>query len=74
MNFFKNFAEVAKFYRSLNREEKDQLILNLSDDLGEITNEVTQQKIVNYFYRSDADFGIRIANQLGFSQKDLNGL
>lgn len=74
MTFLNNFTEAANFYRSLNKEEKNQLVLNLSDDLENISNQSIQLRIICYLYRSDKDFGTRMAHQLGFSQQDVVSL
>ncbi|WP_074408297.1 MULTISPECIES: catalase [Aquimarina] len=66
-----DFAQPGSFYRSLSEKDKTNLIRNLKGDLGQVKNIHIQKKMITYFYRSDRDFGMRIAKALGFSQKDF---
>ncbi|WP_165748510.1 catalase [Cellulophaga sp. Z1A5H] len=66
-----DFAQAGDFYRSLTKQEQDNLIKNLSGDLGQVTDKNIQKTMIGYFYRADRDYGMRIAKALGFSQKDF---
>lgn len=66
-----DFAQPGSFYRSLSEKDKTNLIRNLKGDLGQVKDIHIQKKMITYFYRSDRDFGMRIAKALGFSQKDF---
>ena len=66
-----DFAQAGDFYRSLSKQEQDNLIKNLKGDLGQVTDKNIQMKMIGYFYQADSDFGMRIAKELGFSQKDF---
>ncbi len=66
-----DFAQAGEFYRTLSEKDKTNLIRNLRGDLGQVNSKAIQKKMITYFYRSDKDFGMRIAKALGFSQKDF---
>ncbi|WP_255518061.1 catalase-related domain-containing protein [Fulvivirga sp. M361] len=66
-----DFAQAGEFYRSLSKVDQDHLIANLSGDLGQVTDKNIQKKMVTYFYRADKDYGMRVAQALGFGMKDF---
>ncbi len=66
-----DFAQPGDFYRSLSEKDKTNLIRNLVGDLGQVTNKNIQKKMITYFYKSDRDYGIRVAKALGFTEKDF---
>ncbi len=66
-----DFAQPGNFYRSLTEQEKTNLIRNLIGDLKQVTNKKIQKIMITYFYRSDRDYGMRVAKALGFTQKDF---
>ena len=66
-----DFAQAGDFYRALSKTEQDNLIKNLCGDLGQVTNKEIQKKMITFFYRADSNFGMRVAEKLGFAQKDF---
>ncbi len=66
-----DFAQAGDFYRSLSKQDQDNLVSNLVGDLGQVTDKNIQKKMISYFYRADSDFGKRIAKALKFSMKDF---
>jgi catalase len=66
-----DFAQPGDFYRSLTKDQQDNLIKNLSGDLGQVTDKNIQMKMITFFYKADRDYGMRIAKALGFSAKDF---
>jgi hypothetical protein len=66
-----DFAQPGDFYRSLTKDQQDNLIKNLSGDLGQVTDKNIQMTMIGYFYQADRDYGMRIAEALGFSAKDF---
>jgi catalase len=65
-----DFAQVGDFYRSLTKQQQDNLIKNLVGDLNQADNAI-QKKMISHFYQSDRDYGMRVATALGFSAKDF---
>ncbi|MCL1079100.1 catalase [Parashewanella spongiae] len=55
-----NFTQAGIFYRSLNKQDKIDLIANLSGDLGQVKNYNVKHQMLSYFYRADKDFGKRL--------------
>ncbi|OUL60394.1 catalase [Flavobacterium sp. AJR] len=66
-----DFKQAGEFYRSLNEKEKQNLISNLSGDLKGVANKDVVKKMVGYFYMADADYGKRLAKELGLSREDV---
>jgi len=66
-----DFAQAGDFYRSLSKQDQDNLISNLKGDLGQVKDKNIQKTMITYFYRADREYGMRIAEALGFSQKDF---
>ncbi len=66
-----DFAQAGDFYRSLTATQKTNLVTNLAGDLGQVNNEGVKKTMITYFYRADRDFGMRIAEAIGYSRKDF---
>jgi len=66
-----DFAQAGDFYRSLSKKDQDNLIKNLAGDLGQVKDKNIQKTMITYFYRADRDYGMRVAEALGFSAKDF---
>ena len=66
-----DFAQAGDFYRSLTSPEQDNLIKNLTGDLGQVTDKDIQMTMITYFYKADREYGMRVAEKLGFSAKDF---
>ncbi len=60
-----NFRQAGEFYRSLPKSEQENLISNLSGDLGAVKNVSTRNKMIAYFYKADANYGSALAKKLG---------
>ncbi len=66
-----DFAQAGEFYRSLSEKDRTNLIKNLKGDLGQVKDRSIQKVMITYFYRADKEYGMRIAKELGFTQKDF---
>lgn len=66
-----DFEQAGDYYRSLSKQDQDNLIKNLTGDLGQVTDKEIQKKMITYFYRADRDYGMRVAKALGFSMSDF---
>ncbi len=66
-----DFAQAGDFYRSLSKGEQDNLIKNLAGDLGQVTDRAIKMKMITFFYKADRNYGMRVAEALGFSAKDF---
>ena len=66
-----DYAQAGDFYRSLDKQQKENLVSNLVGDLGQVTNKEIQKTMITYFYRADRNFGMKVAKALDFSMKDF---
>ena len=66
-----NFRQAGEFYRALNKHEQDDLIKNLSADLGQVKSAQIKQTMVSHFYQADRDYGTRLAAAVGVDIKAL---
>ncbi|MMZ65785.1 Vegetative catalase [compost metagenome] len=64
-----DFTQAGELYRKFTDEEKNNLISNLVNDLGQ-TSEQTQLRAICNFFRADAEYGMRVAQGLGV---DISG-
>jgi len=55
-----NFKQAGDLYRSYTAKEKDDLIMNLAADLGNVKDSETKHIMLSYFYKADADYGMRM--------------
>ena len=55
-----NFKQAGDLYRSYTTKEKDDLIMNLAADLGSVKDSETKHIMLSYFYKADADYGMRM--------------
>jgi catalase len=60
----RNFVQAGEYYRSLSAQDKTDLITALSADLSHVRNEANKYTMLSYFYKSDADYGTRLAKAL----------
>lgn len=61
-----NFGQAGEHYRAIEQWERDDLVLNLVDNLKQIP-EVLQARLLGHFTAADADFGKRVADGIGFT-------
>ena len=66
-----DFTQAGDFYNSLTDQQKENLIINLVGDLGQVKDKEIQKIMVSYFYKADRDYGMRVAKALGFTMKDF---
>ncbi|WP_338780551.1 catalase [Metabacillus sp. FJAT-52054] len=59
-----DFKQAGEKYRSYTKEEQDNLIKNMTDDLQSV-HERTKLLAICNFYRADAEYGQRLADSLG---------
>lgn len=55
-----NFAQTGELYRSFSEQEQLNLIRNLAGDLGAVKEINTKHKMLSYFYKADADYGMKL--------------
>jgi catalase len=60
-----NFRQAGEFYRSLNAQDRDDLITNLSGDLKRVRNQDTLNIMLSHFWKADADYGKRLVKAVG---------
>ena len=59
------YRQAGELYRSLNKQDQDDLITNLLHDLSQITiPEVRSCGAVTNFYKADKNYGTRLAEGL----------
>ncbi|MDR7209388.1 catalase [Flavobacterium piscis] len=66
-----DFKQAGEFYRTLSEKEKQNLILNLSGDLKNVTNKDVVRKMIGYFYLADSDYGKRLAKELSITREEV---
>ena len=67
----RDFYQAGIFYRSLTKEDKNDLITNLGGDLNQVRNKDIKTKMVSYFYQADKEYGTRLAKQVNVSLKEV---
>ncbi len=67
----RDFYQAGIFYRSLTKEDKNDLIMNLGGDLNQVRNKEVKTKMVSYFYQADKEYGTRLAKQVNVSLKEV---
>ncbi len=66
-----NFRQAGEFYRALSKHEQDDLIKNLSADLGQVKSVQIKEAMVSHFYRADKVYGTRLAAAVGVDIKSV---
>ncbi|WP_207431329.1 catalase [Sabulibacter ruber] len=69
-----NFQQAGDLYRSLSKVEKDHLINNLAGDLSQVKNKEIVNRMVNYFYQADAEYGTRLIKALKLEKSQVQAL
>ena len=59
-----DFRQAGEYYRSLDAQNKADLITALAGDLRHVTNDSNKYTMIAYFYRADSDYGTRLAQAL----------
>ena len=67
----KNFFQAGILYRSLSKQEKTNLIRNLTNDLSAVKDKAIKIKMVSHFYKADAEYGSRLSKSLKLNVKDV---
>jgi catalase len=60
-----NFRQAGEFYRSLSRQDQDDLIANLSGDLKRVSNKEILHTMLSHFWKADAGYGQRLVKAVG---------
>ncbi len=60
-----NFRQAGEFYRSLGKQDQDDLIANLSGDLKQVRNKEILHTMLSYFWKADAGYGKRLSAAVG---------
>lgn len=59
-----DYAQAGERYRTMPAWERDDLVLNLVDLLGQCERQI-QERMVDHLVRCDADYGRRVAEGIG---------
>jgi catalase len=59
-----DFRQAGEYYRSLDAQNKTDLVTALSNDLRHVTNTTNEYTMLSYFYKADAEYGTRLAQAL----------
>jgi catalase len=70
----RNFYQAGVQYRSMNEQDKNDLIANLAGDLNKVTDKGIKTTMVSYFYRADKQYGTRLAKATGTSMSRVEKL
>lgn len=57
----RNFYQAGVLYRSMNEQDRKDLIANLAGDLNKVMDKDVKATMVSYFYRADKEYGTRLA-------------
>lgn len=52
-----NFRQAGEFYRSLNKEQQQELVENLGGELAKLQNQQVKTLMLAHFTKADADYG-----------------
>jgi catalase len=58
------YRQAGELYRSVSKQDQDDLITNLVDNLSQVTNPDTVLEMVSHFYKADVNYGTRLAEGL----------
>jgi len=68
-----DYEQAGQRYQLMEQWEKDDLVANLVDGIGEATAEV-QERMVWHFFLCDDELGERVGDGLGITADDVRGL
>ncbi|MDX3775664.1 catalase [Chromatiaceae bacterium AAb-1] len=69
-----NFYQAGELYRSFSRQQKANLISNLSGELAALKNEDVKYTLLSFFYKADADYGSRLTKAVKGDLNKVKGL
>jgi catalase len=58
------YRQAGELYRSVRKQDQDDLITNLVHDLSQVTNPDITLEMVSHFYKADKEYGTRVAEGL----------
>jgi catalase len=58
------YRQAGQLYRSVSKQDQDDLITNLVGDLSQVTNPDIVVEMVSHFYKADANYGTRLVRAL----------
>jgi catalase len=58
------YRQAGDLYRSVSKQDQDDLITNLVGDLSQVTNADIVVEMVSHFYKADAEYGTRLVEAL----------
>lgn len=58
------YRQAGDLYRSVSKQDQDDLITNLVGDLSQVTNPDIVLEMVSHFYKADQDYGTRLVKEL----------
>ncbi|QHN03441.1 catalase [Granulicella sp. WH15] len=59
-----NYRQAGDLYRSLSKQDQDDLITNLVGDLSGVRDRAIVVEMVSHFYKADSEYGTRLAKGL----------
>jgi catalase len=68
-----DYTQAGQRYQLMEQWEKDDLVKNLVDNIGEAVREV-QERMVWHFFMCDDELGQRVGEGLGITADDVRGL
>ncbi len=66
-----NFYQAGELYRSFSKQDKENLIKNLSGALNSVKNKVIVYKMIAHFYQADKDYGKALMKATNVSMSDI---
>ncbi|UYW01531.1 catalase [Flavobacterium agricola] len=66
-----NFKQAGELYRSFSKQDKDNLIKNLSGALNTVKNKVIVNKMIAHFYQADKEYGNRLLKATNTKLSDI---
>lgn len=66
-----NFTQAGDLYRSFSKQDKDNLIKNLSGALNSVKNKVIVHRMIAYFYQADLEYGNRLMKATQVTLEDI---
>ena len=59
-----NFMQAGEFYRSFDKQGRQNLIANFSHDLGLVRNQLVRETIAAFLYNADPEYGLGVARNI----------
>jgi len=60
-----HYTQAGDLYRLMSEEERARLVKNIIESLKQVTKEEIKLRQIRHFYKADAEYGRRVAEELG---------